>query len=628
MCGLAGIVDLGGLDRGAARHALERALGRLAPRGPDGQGTWIDARAALAHRRLAVIDLSEAAAQPMPRGAGVIAYNGEIYNHAALRQALRSQGHGFATASDTEVLLAGWQAWGPALLDRLEGMFAFALWDAAKGELVLARDRFGKKPLVYARDGRRIAFASDLAALRALGAGGGVDPAALRLFLGLKYVPEPFCIQAGAAKLPPGHWARFTDGGLAVRRWYDLAAARPRRIADAREAEARLVPAFDAAVAKRLAGDVPVGAYLSGGIDSALVAASMVRAAAAVDTFTVGFPGSPAYFEERPAAAAVARHLGTRHHEIAVGPDEALGAVDALFDALDEPFGDASALPSFLLARATRARVKVVLSGDGGDEVFGGYRKHQGELWAAAHGRLPSWLGAAAARAAGVLPARRTTRLGDAVRRARRFLDHAGRPPAERQAAWARLLQAADVDRLLGPAPGAATPEALFAAARAAAREDDPLNAMLAAEIAVVLAGDMLPKIDRTAMAHGLEVRCPFLDHAVVELAAAMAGPLKLARGEGKRVLRRAFAGRLPPHVFRLPKKGFEPPIAAWLRGPLAGLVDRAVDPASLARLGVRDTALPGRWRAALLRGCEETAEPLWALVALTQWAARRGLLA
>ncbi len=627
MCGIAGLVDLGGIERDTAERRMAAALTRLSRRGPDGHGTWADARTLLGHTRLAVIDLSAAANQPMVRDGLVIDFNGEIYNHRAVRAELEALGRRFTTQSDTEVLLEGWRAWGPALLPRLVGMFAFALWDMRAGALFLARDAFGKKPLLYAAAGGRLAFASDLNALQALdGASRPLDPVATRLYFALRYVPEPYAIAQGVAKLPAGHWARFDASGITVARWHDPAADAPAPYMDEDEAAADLARRFDLAVAARTVADVPIGAFLSGGIDSAIVAASLARQTTRVRTFTVGFPGASAYYEERPEARAVARHLGTDHTEVELTPREALEALDAVFDDLDEPFADSSALPTFLLSRATRRHVTVALSGDGADEAFGGYRKYQGELLAATYARVPRPLRAGLIEPlARLLPEGKDSAVLEAFRRARRFLAHAGAPAVERQAGWARLMSEAELDRMLGPAPAAPRIERLIGEARAVSGHADPLNAMLAAEMAVGLVGDMLVKVDRMSMANSLEVRCPFLDRRVVAAAFAMPGAYKLRRVEGKRVLRRAFADRLPAEVFLRPKKGFEVPIARWLLGDLTERLMRAIEPARLKRDGLIDPEAPARWLAALESGRRDTAAELWTVLAFQEWRDRHG---
>ena len=626
MCGIAGLLDIDGLNAADTARRMAAALDRLAPRGPDGRGSWTDGRCALGHTRLAVIDPSPAGAQPMTRGDLTISYNGEIYNFKALRDDLRKEGESFSSDSDTEILLAGWRVWGEALLPRLQGMFAFAIWDARTGGLTLARDRFGKKPLVYRRDGGRVAFASDLVALgRLTDAPAAMDRAALHDLFTWRFIPAPRTILAGAHKLPPGHLARIDGSGMTLRRWHDLAAARPARFADEAAAIEALRTRFDAAVADRLIADVPIGAFLSAGLDSALVAASMTRQAARPRTFTIGFEGAAAYYEERPGARAVSRHLGTDHTEMGVTEGEALAALESVFDGLDEPFADSSALPTYLVSREIRRHVTVALSGDGADEVFGGYRKYQGELLAERYRRLPRWLRAGAIEPlAACLPENKANPVLERLRRGRRFLAHAGKPAAARQAGWAALMDAPERAALLGPDPRPETPEATFARLRAeTGAGGDAINVLLGADIAFGLPGDMLAKLDRMSMANGLEARCPFLDHRVVECAAAMPGPFKLARGAGKRILRRAFADRLPAEIFDRPKKGFEAPIAQWLVGPLADLARRATDPERLRRQGLFAPNLPGGWYDDLAAGRRDTSEKLWTLIAFQAWAER-----
>ena len=624
MCGIAGLIELAGLDRGTVAPRLDRAVARLKARGPDDNGTWYDDHAALGHTRLAIVDLSAAGHQPMTQGSLALVYNGEIYNHAQLRTELEALGEVFDGHSDTEVLIRGWSHWGAAMLPRLNGMFAFALWDSGDQSLTLARDRFGKKPLSYALSGAQLAFASDLVALEEVeGTQRAVDPDALRLLFGLRWLPEPWSIAKGVFHLSPGHVARFDRQGFEARSFVEPEQL-PAYTDEITAAEA-LRGRFDAAVAARMVADVPVGAYLSGGVDSAAVAAAMVRASDQVATFTVGFADVPAYYEERPQARAIADHLGTRHTEIEVTSADALAAIDDLFDGLDEPFADSSALPSFILAREVRRHVTVALSGDGGDEVFGGYRLYQGELYAGAYQRLPAWLrNTVIEPVAGYLPDDKGGRLTEKARRLRRFVDHAGKKAVARRAGLARLLDDDQLDALLvqpsGHAPGV---ESIFAAARPK-NALDPITAMLIGDQRTVLPGDMLTKVDRTSMANSLEVRSPFLDPAVVDCANAMPGPFKLQRGRGKAIFRETFGERLPADVFSRAKKGFELPIDRWLAGPLADLTRRAVDPVRLERQGLIRPELPGQWWDDLSAGRRDTSWQLWTLVAFQAWWDRR----
>ncbi len=625
MCGLAGVVDYSGLDRGRLEKRLARVLDRLRPRGPDAAATWFSDHCAFAHTRLKIIDLSEAGAQPMTRGALTIAFNGEIYNFQALRRELEARGHRFKGHSDTEVLIAGWQEWGEAVLPRLAGMFALAMWDATARTLTLARDRYGKKPLLYRSRGGRLSFASDLVALSRLDdTAGAIDGAVLRQYFALRFIPEPSSILVDVAKVPPGGLVRFGEGGSEVVRWYRLAAARRPRYDDMTAAVDDLRAAVDIAVGERMVADVPLGAFLSGGTDSAVVVASMARQGSRVRTFTIGFEGADDYYEERPAARRMAAYLGTEHSEIAVSATMTRDLCDDLFDALDEPFADSSSLPAFVVSRAAREQVTVALSGDGGDELFAGYRKYLGEVHAGRYRAVPAWLRHGIVEPLiGRLPSAKGSGWREHVRRLQRFVAHAAKDGSGRQAGWLRNLTEAELDALIVTPGGGPTPEALIADLRAEAGADDPLNIALYADICFGLPADMLVKIDRTSMANSLEVRCPLLDHRVVECAAAMPADFKLAGGRHKRVLRAAFADRLPPGTFDRPKKGFEIPLANWLTGDLADLCRWAIDPDRLKRQGLLRPALPAQWFDDLKDGRRDTAWQLWTVVAFQAWWAR-----
>ena len=627
MCGIAGLVDVGGLGSTATDERIRSASARIGVRGPDDRGYWSDSHCALVHTRLAIIDLSPLGAQPMQRDSLVITYNGEIFNYAELRDELVSLGHSFRSHSDTEVILAGWQQWGEALLSRLIGMFAFAIWDIRSRTLFAARDRFGEKPLFYAQSGRSLAFGSDLIACETmLGEQRPVDPAALRTLFTLRFIPDPASIAVGVHKLPPGHSLRFDNKGLAVAAWYDLARARSQQQPNEADLEAELRRRFDAAVSARLVADVSVGVFLSGGLDSALVAASVAGAGAKLKTFTVGFDGAGGYYEERPQAAAVARHLGAEHTEIAVSALRAGEVLDKVFTALDEPFADSSAVPTYLVSEATRRQVSVVLTGDGADEVFGGYRRYWSELYTGAWQRVPAPVRRLLQGVLSVLPEGKQHPMLEAIRRARRFVDTASTDPVQRQAAWMRLLPDRELDALLSPAPATVIPlEQTVAQLRAAANDSDLINAMLACDVALELPGDMLVKVDRMSMAHALETRAPFLDQRVVEWAFAMPGSAKLAlkngRPMGKRVLRQTFRDRLPDEVFSRPKRGFEMPVADLLAGPAADRLHTATEPSALRGQGLFDADVVQGWKSDLAMGRRDTSWHLWTILAFQEWA-------
>jgi asparagine synthase (glutamine-hydrolysing) len=581
----------------------------------------------LVHTRLSIIDLSSLGAQPMQRDDLVISFNGEIFNYPELRNELAAIGHTFRSHSDTEVLLAGWRQWGEGLLPRLVGMFAFAIWDARTRTLFAARDRFGEKPFLYAHVGRHLAFGSDLIACEAmLGEQRPLDLAALRALFTLRFIPEPASIAAGVRKLPPGHWLRFDESGLSIEAWYELAKERPLRPCDRAEMLSELRRRFDAAVTARLVADVPVGVFLSGGLDSSLVAASVAATGAKLKTFTVGFEGANSYYEERPLAAAVARHLGAEHSEISVDARRAGDVLDQVFEALDEPFADSSAVPTYLVSEATRRKVSVVLTGDGADEVFGGYRRYWSELYISAWQRLPRSARRLTQGLLAVLPEGKHHPLLEVFRRARRFADTGKADPIGRHAGWMRLIPEHELDALFAPAPAVPTPlEERIAGLRASVDDEDPINAMLACDVALELPADMLVKVDRMSMAHALETRAPFLDQRVVEWAFGMPGSDKLAlvkgRPVGKRVLREAFRDRLPAEVFSRPKRGFEMPVAQLLAGPAANRLAAATERGALIGQGLFDPDVVQGWKDDLAAGRRDTAWHLWTVLAFQEWA-------
>ncbi|HYH45945.1 MAG TPA: asparagine synthase (glutamine-hydrolyzing), partial [Thermoanaerobaculia bacterium] len=553
------------------RAALAAMVDALSHRGPDGRGLLLAGPFALGHARLAILDLA-GGRQPIwneDRTAAVVV-NGEIYNYRELRRGLEQRGHRFATDSDCEVVVHLYEEEGEACVARLRGMFALALADLKRRRLLLARDRLGKKPLYItegAGPGHRIGFASELKALTAGGLlASDIDPEAVDLYLTLGYVPCPWTIFRGARKLAPGHYAVCDAAGLRTVRYWDLEFAPPGE-ADA-AAEAGLEELIDEAVRLRLASDVPLGAFLSGGIDSGTVVSFM---AAAMDlpvaTHTVGFD-DPA-LDERPDAAAVARALGTDHQETAVHPELA-DLLPKIAWHLDEPFADPSAVPTWYVSQETRRRVTVALSGDGGDELFAGYvDRYAMHL---AEDRLRPWIPGPLRRLALPALARqwprsprvpRALRLGGLFENLsldsdRAYLrDQSVLPPHVR----ARLGGTA-------AAPGF-EPFAALAPHFERAPEGDPLARALYLDVKTWLADGILVKVDRMSMAHALEVRCPLLDHRVAELAARLPSAAKLAGGRGKLPLRRLAARRLPAEILERPKRGFLPPVSRWLRHDL-----------------------------------------------------------
>lgn len=571
MCGIAGTYHLGSGPPAGDRMAT--ALDRLAHRGPDDRGLYRAGRALLGHCRLSIIDTSAAGHQPFTDEGGryTMAFNGEVFNFPELRAGLEAQGHRFRSRTDTEVVLRLYTLMGGSFLQELNGFFALAIHDAEDDTLLVARDRFGVKPLLWTEHGGTLHFASELRALQALGAPGALDPASLRQYFTYHYIPAPDSILQGVHKLEPGELLRVGPGGVQRERWYDLVGAAARTPLPPDPA-ARLRELLDDAVRCRLVSDVPVGTFLSGGLDSSIVSALARRHKPDLCTFSIGYADDP-YFDESAHAEAVARHIGSDHHTFRLTRDDLAAAYPDFLQAIDEPFADSSALPSFLLCRATRRHVTVALSGDGADEVFGGYRKHQAELRLARPGALekavvalgPLWR---------VLPRSRNGALPDAVRKLDRFARAARGTAAQRWLSLAAFDTDGDADALL---PQPATPHPLAAREHHMARGTALLPGLqghLLADVHTVLPNDMLHKVDLTSMAHALEVRTPFLDRRVVELAFALPVALKLRRGTGKALLREAFGALLPAGITERRKQGFEVPLRDLFLGPLRPLVD------------------------------------------------------
>jgi asparagine synthase (glutamine-hydrolysing) len=617
MCGIAGTTA-------ANPTVLDALAARLGHRGPDGRGAWIDPDSGLGlvHTRLAVIDLSDAAAQPMasPCGRWVIAFNGEIYNHAELRAGLEAAGESFASASDTEVLLRLLMRRGLDALDRLVGMFAFALWDRERRELLLARDRVGIKPLVWAAlPGGGLAFASEIHALRAVpGVDLALDSEALSEYLACLYVPAPRTIHAGIRKLPPGSWLRWSPGHpVETGSWWRPVYGGGRN-PGLDEAVEEMLPILRRAVKDCLVSDVPVGCFLSGGIDSSVVAALMAEGAAEpVRTFTMTF--DEVHYDEREAARQVAGHVGSRHTELPASAGLADG-LDAMVERFGEPFGNPTALLIGDLSRLARRHVTVALVGDGGDEVFAGYPRYEGGLLAERLRRVPGVLRRnLLVPLARLVPERSDGR--HVWRRAREFLAAAGLEGAEAYAAWVEYFSPEERRDLLRLA---AAPVSPIAARYRAVDSRHALDAMQETDLATFLPGNLLAYGDAMSMAHALELRLPLLDHRVIEATGRLDASLRFAWG--KKTLLKGVARRLlPAAIVDRPKLGFNPPLGMWLRGPLKTMVAGRLVPRRLEELGLAPPAV-----AALLAeqagGRRDHSLKIWSLLVLDAW--ERGLRA
>jgi asparagine synthase (glutamine-hydrolysing) len=605
MCGICGIASTNGsavTDRVAAMSAT------LVHRGPDSFGEFGDGDIALAARRLSIIDL-ETGDQPIANEDGMlhVVQNGEIYNYRELRRELERAGHRFRTRGDTEVLLHLYEEHGEGFAERLRGMFAVAIWDARRRRLVLARDRFGIKPLYYRATETELAFASELRALPR----GEIDLDALEAFLAFNSIPAPLTIFREIRKLPPGDLLIWADGRVELRRF-----ARPAPIAELREdEEAELVEELRSrlrdSVRAHLVSDVPVGVLLSGGVDSAFLAAlAAEESSEALRTFSIGFEERS--FDELADARLVAERYGTQHRELVLRPDAAL-LLPALADAFDEPFADSSALPTYLVSELAASDVKVALSGEGGDELFGGYYTYTADLLAARVGGL--------ARLAGPLVERLPTSASKASfdYRAKRFVRAAHLPPLERHHGWKEIFSP-DLRAELTGGRSSFDPVDILRARYRETEGADELARLQDLDLGIYLVDDLLVKTDRASMAHSLEARVPYLDTVVTNLALALPTRHKI-RGLSKKVLlRKAAAPLLPREIVHGRKRGFSIPAAAWLRGELEPFARATLSRGTLQRQGFFSPEVVDRLLDDHVAGHEDRSRQLWGLLAFTLW--------
>ena len=619
MCGIIGKVT--GRGKTVDRELLERMCAALEHRGPDSRGLFLDGEVGLGIQRLRVVDLNTGD-QPISNedGSVVVVLNGEIYNFQELRERLRARGHKFSSQGDTEVIVHLYEDEGIECVRHLHGMFAFALWDARRRRLLLARDRVGKKPLFYSLRAGQLTFASELRALledhtipHDIGVG------AVDCFLAYGYVPAPLSIFEAVQKLPPAHTLVLEDGVARLERYWRLDYSRKLDIKDPRDLHEPILDALRKATRRRLIADVPLGAFLSGGIDSSAVVAAMAEASAApVKTFSIGFDNDA--YDELPHARRIANLFGTDHHDFVVRPD-AIATIPRIVRHYGEPFADASAIPSFYLAEVTRNHVTVALNGDGGDESFGGYTRYVANRLASRLDRLPHPVRRVAAAGGGRLG---RGAVSSPSNKARRLLEGLPLSPSARYGryvSWlddaqrrslytdefARQMQGSPASRVIGEAWDQASGH-------------DVVDIMLETDVSTYLPGDLIAKIDIATMAHSLEARSPLLDHELMEFAASIPADLKVRGQEKKWIFREALRGLLPDGILDRPKQGFSVPIGDWFRGELRDVAREVLlDRDSLAR-GYFRPEVVRRMLDRQQAGEDQETKPVWALFMFEFW--------
>ena len=619
MCGIAGCVSADARER---PEVVRRMLGAIRHRGPDDEGLDTRGECTLGVRRLAIIDL-EHGHQPMFNETGdiVAVQNGELYNFEALRAELLAKGHTLTTRSDTEILPHAYEEWGIDLFARLRGMFAIAIWDGRTRTLVLGRDRFGKKPIHYAFAGDTFAFGSEIQALwQVPGLSREIDREAIDDYLTFGYVPSPRSAFAAIKKVPPGHTLVLRDGQASIQRYWRPAFT-PKLALTFDEAVEQVRERIDDAVKVRLMSDVPIGAFLSGGLDSSTVVAHMARhSERPVKTFSIGF--SDQSFDELPYARLVARRFGTDHHELVVDADQT-DVLPMLVRHLGEPFADSSIVPTYHVARITREHVTVALNGDGGDELFGGYDRYKAAAIARlTTERLPASLVQALSRVAAAIPL--ASGLPRTLHRGRRFAIALGSTPEERHLKWTGYFTGELRERVVGAELRLLDRDRAYRKLAQAAElsgASDPAEHYMASDILTYLPDDLLVKVDIASMACSLEARSPLLDHELAELVLRLPPQYKLSPRTSKVLLRRAMRGIVPDEILdRRRKMGFSAPVGAWLRGPLRGLFEEAMtNSRAVARGFVTAGAATALYEEHSSGRADRTTQ-LWSLLMLELW--------
>lgn len=627
MCGIAGIIAFTETGRQQIPK-IQQSIRTLLTRGPDDEGIFINDRAGIGQRRLAIIDTSKEANQPMWDHSGryALVFNGEIFNYRQLRSRYFSaeEQTNFRTNSDTEVLLELFIKQGPDCLSLLEGFFAFAIYDTQEHGLFVARDRFGKKPLHFYKNKDVFVFASELKGLFAFDIPRQLNYEALKLYLQFSYIPQPLSILHGVHKISPGYYLTIKSGMIAEKKWYELPVQTDYTTAPTYEnAQAQLETLMEEAVVKRLISDVPLGAFLSGGIDSSIVVALATRHKPHLNTFSIGFKGEN-FFDETEFASLIAKKFKTNHAMFTLGVDDYLAHIFDVLNYLDEPFADSSALPQYILCKETRKHATVAISGDGGDEVFGGYNKHYAE-WQARKRSILNVLAKTGSPLWKLLPKSRNSKLTNLFRQLNRYTEAINLSSQDRYWHWASTFSETEVMGLLHENAKSKMNESVFQNIKTgilSGISDDDFNSVLKTDIDLVLAGDMLVKTDLMSMANSVEVRCPFLDHHVVEFAFQLPAHYKISGSERKRIIKDTFKDLLPKEIYQRGKKGFEIPMLRWFRNELHSFIfDELLNEKTIREQGIFDYSfIDGMKKQLHSRSAENIVDQLWVLIVFQYW--------
>ena len=636
MCGICGKLKIDG--RPVEEDLLRKMASVLSHRGPDDDGVYLSSKqkaqsskvnVGLGHRRLSIIDLSEAGRQPMSNEDKTVwmVFNGEIYNFQSLRSELEGKGHYFSSHTDCEVVIHLYEEDGIEGVKRLTGMFAFAIWDEKSNKLFLCRDRLGIKPLVYYWNEKTLTFASEIkGVLQDPDVTREIDWDALELYLTFNSITAPYTIFRNVKKLRPGHILVFSKGKIEEKEFWNI--DRSLQIEtdgddDFTTMKDRLFKVIEGAVKERMIADVPLGAFLSGGIDSSIIVGLMARnSSKPVKTYSIGYKDMP-MFDETAYAREVAAFHKTDHHEFRLGAEDIIGAIPEVLHSFDEPFADSSAIPSFIVSRETARNVKVALSGDGGDELFAGYRMYAGEAWRSRYQKIPSFIRKKIMEPVLLaLPESRDHKLLEHIRRLKKFLRGAGKESlAERFFAWNEIFSKDLRESIFAGSANANNDLGnKILSERLNETDADDINRMLYADVKESLPADMLKKVDAMSMLNSLEVRVPFLDHRVCELAFSINGRWKIKNGKGKYILLETFKDILPESLHNRPKWGFEMPISKWLKSDLRYLIDEYLSRDQIVRQGIFDYNVIKNLINNLVSNRFDTSWQVWNLIVFQVW--------
>ncbi|MFP4089098.1 MAG: asparagine synthase (glutamine-hydrolyzing) [Cyclobacteriaceae bacterium] len=631
MCGITGIYAFNEVGR-FHMIKLAAATDKLSKRGPDfGQSTSVH-RVGLGHRRLSIIDTSSDGNQPMQDGSGryTIIFNGEIFNYRELRQQLEQQGVSFRSATDTEVLLQLYIHEGKDCLQKLNGFFAFAIYDEHRDHLFVARDRLGIKPLLYYADEDKVLFASEMKSLLAYGIEKELDTHALYQYLQFNYTPAPLTMLKGVYKLLPGHYLEVSKAneprvqtGSYYKLPFDENKINPEKLSYEQQ-QARLLELMEDSVQRRLVADVPLGTFLSGGIDSSVITALASRQVDKLNTFSIGYRDEP-FFDETKYARLVADMYQTNHTVFSLSNYDLYSHLFDLLDHIDEPFADSSAIPVYILSKETKKRVTVALSGDGADEVFSGYNKHHA-AWRVLHPGLAENMVSGLSGLWKKLPKSRNNPFANKFRQLDRFAEGMRLRPKERYLSWATYLSAENAALLLSnnvleKLPFAKYDESIERLLHRINDEHESLNQWLYTDVQLVLPNDMLTKVDLMSMAHGLEIRVPFLDHHVVEFAFSLPESSKINRQMKKRIVQDTFRNLLPPELYGRPKHGFEVPLLGWFRGELRSYIEELLDDERILAQDIFELeSIKGLKQRLFSSDPGDVHATIWALIVFQHW--------